>query len=705
MALYYKNAQFVTADGKDFILADSKRFFVRLRQSVGDDVYFEDTENSNENLNTIAFGSYTFSGRKIDALKLHHESGLLTDQLAIDTLTATVKSDTKPTLTRYTPITVSRGGNVMAVFFNGQIKEAGYKIYSLYAESYITLLDYGYHYGDIYTGQVVETVVAEIMGDLPYTIHPDVAAVKLYGYLPHATKRENLLQILIATGAAIRRNANGTMNITALDGTIKGAFADARTLISGSLDEDTQVTAVQVAEHSYAPIEDEITLFTETFTDIRTATFTEPAHSLVCTNGTILESGANYARIQGDGAVILTGKKYRHTTKIVTRGDLLNTPDDKIVTVTDATLINTLNSSSVAQRLYNYAKCNRTVRQDVLINQERTGDMVQLVHPYGTDYLSVAIHSLDFSMSNILRASGEFLAGYEPQGISTGYQHRIVLTATGSWTVPAGITEARAVLIGGGQGGQGGFDGQNGTLGEWLWEQEGYVYDGGNGGKGSEGGAPGSSAKILDITIPVTPGQIIAATIGVGGTGGLNGAPGNAGTETTFGSYSTATGAVWEGGYVDVVTAELFAGTGNPGTAGADGGKGSQAGYGSSGSNTETATGGPGGEPYERSGGTRQGGGGGGGGAAYNTNGPPGGDAHYESPKVHGGDGGGGASPNAPAAASQHGFAGDGGHGGGGGGGAGGYRSTEYEVQGSIGPGGAGSQGGTGGPGCIIIYY
>ncbi len=724
MAYYYEGVQFVTADDLDFITVSSLDLIDSGRQDLldADDLdlialdedrfyvdakgYFEDAENRQLNLNTISFGAYTFSGNKIRSLKLHHESGLLTDQLAIDTMTAVVRSDTKPTLSRYAPVTVMRSGQVLGVYFDGQVKAAGYKQYSIYAESYVSLLDYNDHPGDIYSGANCGDIIAEIMGDIPYTIHPDIVALKLYGYLPYASKRSNLLQILIATGAAIEKNTNGTMHITVLTDTVKGTFGDNRSFIDGNIDDDTQVTAVQVTEHIYVAIDDEITLFTESFMDIRTAKFTEPVHDLSIVNGTILESGANYAVIQGAGAVVLTGQKYRHTTQIVTRGDVLGTPADKILTVTDATMITPLNSSAVAQRLYAYASCSRSVKTDVLVNSERSGDMVQLVNPYGDDYLSAAVHSLDLNLSNTLRASGEFLVDYVPQGVSGGYQHRVVLTGTGSFTIPA--TEYRAILISGGQGGQAGFNGEDGQLGGFVWDDDETVYDGGPGGDGGNAGIQGAGARILDITLTGTIGDTISYSCGLGGDGGAtDGAAGEPGEETILGAHSTSSGSVRADGYTDIFTGELYAIPGAAGHDGEKGGNGAQTGTGSPGNDTDTANGGSGGDgislTYDKAGG------GGGGGASHMGTGQDGSDAGIISDTMYSGQGGdGGSYLYAPDAVKGNG--GNGGNGGGGGGGVGGFRENDnnhHYDHGRWGPGigGTGGPGGPGGPGLIIIYY
>lgn len=96
-------------------------------------------------------------------------------------------------------------------------------------------------------------------------------------------------------------------------------------------------------------------------------------------------------------------------------------------------------------------------------------------------------------------------------------------SGSGSWTVPAGVSKIKAILVGGGAGGGRGS------------EQNPYVSGGGGGGGGGN----------FVQTISVTPGQTFNYAVGTGGaglpSGGTNGGAGGAGGSTTFGTL-TATG-------------------------------------------------------------------------------------------------------------------------------------------------------------------
>ena len=83
----------------------------------------------------------------------------------------------------------------------------------------------------------------------------------------------------------------------------------------------------------------------------------------------------------------------------------------------------------------------------------------------------------------------------------TSYRNMLAVTASRNWTVPAGVTQIGAFLVGGGQGGGSGGRGGAG----------GSAVNSGSGGNGAE--------AVLVETIPVTPGQVLNLTVGAGGAG------------------------------------------------------------------------------------------------------------------------------------------------------------------------------------------
>lgn len=151
--------------------------------------------------------------------------------------------------------------------------------------------------------------------------------------------------------------------------------------------------------------------------------------------------------------------------------------------------------------------------------------------------------------SVLLQADGSYL-----------FENRAVLTESGSFTVPDGVSSLRVVLIGGGSGGTAGT---SGSLDVWT----------GSGIKG-EVGTPGAGGKVWTGTINVSGGQVLNAALGAGGGEGQDGTP------TTFGNYSSANGQRYPYGFTDVASGDAFGRTGVPSPApgSGDGGAGGKAG-------------------------------------------------------------------------------------------------------------------------------
>lgn len=218
-------------------------------------------------------------------------------------------------------------------------------------------------------------------------------------------------------------------------------------------------------------------------------------------------------------------------------------------------------------------------------------------------------------------------------------------TSTGTYTVPAGVTE--------------------------LWVEKAC---GGGGGGGSNGtsvnAAGGGSGSLVRWTrIPVTPADTLAVTIGAGGTAGdINGGDGAAGGDTYITTNNGSGSVIFrvKGGRGGKQNGDAVDGIGWGGDGGA-GGDGGGSNAGSAGGNVkdndvEAAGGAAGGQ----SGGT--GGGGGGGGGAGSGAGGAGGAGRNADPGLAGsagsnyGSGGGGAGGSGDSSRSAGGGAGAGGY-------------------------------------------
>lgn len=628
---------------------------------------------------------------------------LLGDSLSINTLEFDVESDDS-TLTQFKrndPVIYEHNGKQIGIFYVQNIERIGATTYSFSAVSALGILAEGKHYGGIYTGQTVAEILPGICGTVPYEIKTNLTEIKLYGWLPIASPRDNLAQVLFSIGAVIKTDLGGVLRIESLWDGISGELTQNQMYEGPSVKYDSAVTQVVVTEHQYVEGGEETKLFEGTAQQGDIITFNSPMYELVADGFSILESGANYAKVSG-GSGTLKGRAYIHNTREVVR-DVSEAAEPNIKTVKDATLVSLVNSTAVAERLANYFQWTETIQAPIVYQGEVPGNRVATWHPYDKTGVTACLESADINLSNTLKADETLLVGFVPPKASAEYYDTMeLIDEDTTWTVPDGVTSLRVVLIGGGSGGSGGASGEDGGRG--IFGTKGR----GKGGSGGVKGEAGAGGKIYQNNITVSPGNAFQVHIGNGGTGGNGGeapANGSDGGDTTFGELSSLNGSRSESGFYEQTSGITYA---KPGEAGIPGGNGDGANSTAENVIYKGVTYTPGdtvrGETYEG----YVASGGGGGGASAGENGKDGTIGRVSTqPYATGGDGGDGGTPVSGENATIYGFGGSGGHGGGGGGGGGNCTGAEdrYTWEGAGGSGGIGSKGGNGYQGCVILYY
>ena len=512
------------------------------------------------------------------------ESSLSFDTVSVEVCTKTIGTQLSA-LPNNTPIIVYRGGEIKARFVSSGVSRIGPVTYQLTGRSPMGALTGMVHTGGIYTGQTVEEVVKEICGNIPSLIKSVYAGVKLYGWLPYAdgkerSARDNLAQVLFAIGAYLRTDLNGVLRIEPLwDGTASLIDVD-RSYTGGTVKYDSPISAVTVTEHQYVAGTEVKELFSGTAQNGDIITFSEPMHSLSATGFTILESGANYAKISA-GAGELTGKAYIHNTRLITQPVTAGAVEN-IKSVTDATLVSLVNSYAVAKRLADYYRCRETITNDIVSGHEKPGHVVSVYHPYDKKMVSACIQSLDTTMSATLKSSMEALVGFTPaQPEAAEYlDERVVLTGSGKFNIPEGTTTIHYVMISAGQGGrcgEKGEDTQSGPKFSWsnpVFEDRVDGYALALGGKGGPGGKGGMGGRIVEGDLDVSQLKSLAYDCGKSGKGAEfspDDLPGTDGTDTVIHGMTTAGASAPDWGFTDPITGEQFGGVGEDGLPGGDG--------------------------------------------------------------------------------------------------------------------------------------
>ena len=680
----------------------------------------------------ILIGSYQFDrdaskdDMRLDYCSTYREVELDESILSFDTMNAEVCTTTVgaqlSALPDNTPVIIYRNDKVFTRFVKRSISRIGPSTYQIVGRSPMGALTNMKHLGGIYTGETVAEVVTDICGNIPVLVKSIFAEIKLYGWLPYAdgksrSARDNLAQVLFAIGAYLGTDLNGVLRVDPLWNGTASIIDDGRPYTGGTANYDPPVSAVMVAEHQYIAGTDEKELFSGTSQQGDIITFSEPMHSLTATGFTILESGANCAKISA-GTGTLKGKAYIHNTRLVTR-TVTKDATENVESFLDATLVSLVNSSAVAKRLADYYKCRETITNGIVSGQEKPGHVVSVYHPYDKKMVSACIVSLDTTMSGTLKSEMAALVGFLPPQPETTeyYDERVLLTGSGEWeSVIDG--EIRVVVIGGGETGASGSAGSSADISSQSKSGSSGSYSGSSAGQGGEGGEGGSGGKILIASLNVITGQKFqyAAAQPAG--------------NSTFGELSSASGETSVDGYYDLVTQTFFGRKGANGIKGGNGGSPGNNGQavgdylGGYGINSKTVS-----QTKYGTSGTVTANGWGGGGAAQGANGATSAgevyinlygefDSNDPSQSVvtlsgncsGGGKGANGANGND---GENYGDGGDGGHGGGGAGAVGTLsmsfspsgKNPKTETGGAWATGGSAGAGGAGKPGCIIIYY
>ena len=538
--------------------------------------------------NKLVYARWTFEDVKLTAGDEHREQALDSAALGIDTLEVEVKCD-DPAIVQFTqnaPMTYYYRGRQRGIYYLQSVTRVSPDHYVISGVSTLGRLGQMVHVGGVYTGQTVREVVEDICGGIPVKVKSNLSGIALYGWLPYtkppnSSARDNLKQVLFAVGAYLSTDLDGVLRVESLwDGLSSSIILD-RIYHGGSVKYGATVTAVTVMEHQYIPGNEAKELFSGTTQENDVITFSDPVTSLRAEGFTILESGANYARVSaGNGT--LTGTPYIHTTRQVTEPvqNAAATVNEK--TKNDATLVSVVNSRAVAKRLAAYYRCIQTIDLSVTGRGEKPGHVISIYHPYEETMVKACIVNMDSSMSATLKSELQALVNFTPQRAENAelFDYRLQANANQQFVAPENSSYVRGVLISGGTGGQGGANGTDGSQGGGA-----YIDSGQNGtqsgtqatpGQGGARGAAGNGGRVSIVDIPVAPGDVLTISVGEGGLGGINGAAGSPGTDTTISVngkiYSSADGSSVAEGYIDPVTGDVYAKPGENGIAGGDGG-------------------------------------------------------------------------------------------------------------------------------------
>lgn len=434
-------------------------------------------------------------------------------------------------------------------------------------------------------------------GSVAVRVAPEFEDIILYGWLPYlsptgengaaiGSARDNFLQVIFAINACLRDDPDGVLRVENLPLEAAADITESRIYRAGARVIDEQpITSVTVLEHAYVVGSDTQTLFEGNASAGQTIVFNRPMANLTATGFSITEQGANYA-VLSSGSGTLTGTPYLDTTREIVR-NVSSALVQNTERIEKATLVSLTNSADVADRLADYYACRKWIECDAVIQWEKPGNVINIWDPYDEVMRSACIEKISpLVVSGTMKGHISALVGFKPWQTTTFNDVVEVLKSNTTWRAAdhPGVKYLTVYIISGAQGGSRGGDGQPApqptiqtssfTAEDNTTNQKGINFDQAHSpaGAGGAAGRPGSGGRINRIELSLAGNETFAVTIGTGGAGAT--APnveGAYGTDSTFGSYSSAGGSSSDYGVTDPKTGITYGLPGAAGTKGNDG--------------------------------------------------------------------------------------------------------------------------------------
>lgn len=434
---------------------------------------------------------------------------------------------------------------------------------------------------------------------LPYNMSENVGNTKIFGWLPYDTKRNNLHQMMFATNASLLKDENGDMYFDFIKSTSPTTIDDDRIYINGSVEYPAIPSQINLTEHSYQydnniePIN--VIDNTSTTGDQNGFYVFNDApivvETLQASEGiTILQANENYAVINGIGVV--TGVPYFDRTTVISRSYSSN-GEDYTVSIKDATLVTSVNSDYVADRLLGYYTSARTVKGNIKLLREKTGGRYAFKDAFG-DAAVGFLKKMTLYPSSFIKADCEFIVGYSASRFGNVYEYHLAIEQPGTLIVPSGTQRMLVTMIGGGSGGSSGFAAEDPEI-DWI-DNPYDCYKTQTAGKGGQPGEPGLGGKIYRVLISNPAAGNWPVVLGLGGAGGDENTSFEENNEGEIGNdsslrapngttYSTSNTSAYrsEYGIMDLFTGTVYGRKGHIGCKGGNGGRGNTNGAGDNG--------------------------------------------------------------------------------------------------------------------------
>lgn len=378
-------------------------------------------------LRVIDYGFGTaFEGKELRSVKIIQEIDPISSEISINTADFTLDTDGEEySFQTRQPLSIYFNGKLKATQFVKKYTRKSQKTWQIQSEDYIGIMAGVTYYGGVYSNKNAVELLSDIFttAKVPFDVDDVFSNVTVSGHIPYTNCRDALMQVVFAIQAVVDTSNSDVVKIYALEDKVKQKIPLERIMQGQNFTDDDTVSAVEVYAHTYKATNETLEAYSAEDSGVGNeivVVFSEPLHSLSITNGEFVDNqyGANYAIINAREGCVLTGKKYEHNTFVKTRKNplVLASELDRVITVSNATLVSPDNLDNVSEKCYNWlTRVNQTNlkivegKHVVEGNHVKYGELTYGTFVYGAKSSSEVIYDREVNVGDKLEVDTEYL--------------------------------------------------------------------------------------------------------------------------------------------------------------------------------------------------------------------------------------------------------------------------------------------------------
>lgn len=392
--------------------------------------------------NEIYIGSleeplYFFDNNSIANVEGEMSCSIVNENLAFDTFTPIVKyiktgENDIEELVYGTPVLYYIGTRMIGRFYIKNIERTSKYLYKLNCVSGVGLLSRMKHYGGLYLTSnryidVLKSILQKDPADpdsgsvFEFSVDESIENIRINGYLPYSTKRDNLYQFLLATNTNIITDLNCNYVFTAFRSGQSSEIIQPNDIYDeGSVDYGSSPSKITITKHGYRikttqteevifdnsddilPLVDKLVEFSSSPIDLTSIRF----------EGSLTSSytNENVAKVSGIGKIF--GIPYTHDEDEVEEEDP-SAYEDKNISVNDCTLITENNIGVVSERLFAYYKNAKNITNGIKLIKEKCGNKYMFIDPFEDNRTGI-ITKMTLTTDAIIKASCNIMVDWNP---------------------------------------------------------------------------------------------------------------------------------------------------------------------------------------------------------------------------------------------------------------------------------------------------